>query len=122
MKDNEWFESPVFSPDGRKIAFLSLVFDAQDAFKNISVKSMDPDGKNLTLLVEMNTSGIIIGYNPGRRNSVSLCWSPDGTKILFTLPAKENSCSLFVINSDGSDLTRITDNTTAFDMDVSWSK
>ena len=122
---NQGFESPVFSPDGQKIAFLSIEHDSLDyfGFNSVAVKSINPDGTNLSQLVKVNTykTPVIWSHNL-RMWDVSLCWSPDGTKILFTAPTEEYGCHLFVINSDGSGLTQVTDNVNAYDADVSWSR
>lgn len=124
MTAHEAFESPVFSPDGLKIAFLSIEHDSLDwRFNSVAVKTMNPDGDNVTQLVKINAYKMTVQWAYQMRNwNVSLCWSPDGSKILFTVPMEEYGCHLFVINSDGSGLTQITDNINGYDVDVSWSR
>ncbi|MCX6226264.1 MAG: hypothetical protein NTV01_16200 [Bacteroidia bacterium] len=117
----QMFESPVFSPDGQKIAFLSDEIDTLSGWKAIEVKSMNPDGTNLTRVVSVKTYKSPVQY-AGVHRFVSLCWSPDGTKILFTAPTEEYGCHLFVVNADGSGLTQVTDDVNAYDLDVSWSR
>ena len=73
-------ESPVFSPDGSKIAFLSIEGDPVNGSGAVSVKSINPDGSNLTQLASVRTYGSSAPYIRLPR-SVSLCWSPDGTKF-----------------------------------------
>lgn len=123
---HEAFESPVFSPDGQKIAFLSIEHDSLDllGFNSVAVKTMNPDGTNLSQLVKIETYKMpVLWANSQMRNrNVSLCWSPDGTKILFTAPIEEYGCHIFVIKSDGSGLTQVTDNINGYDVDVSWSR
>lgn len=36
-------------------------------------------------------------------------WSPDGTRIAFTSEGIENDSEIYVMNSDGSGLTRLSD-------------
>ena len=69
----------------------------------------DPDGTNLTELASVSAYKSPVPYGNLHRY-VSLCWSPDGTKILFTVPIEEYGCHLFLINADGSGLTQVTDN------------
>ena len=79
---------------------------------------MDPDGSNLVQV------GAIGGYQPDARldRYVSLCWSPDGTKILFAMPDSEETSHLYVVNLDGSGFSQITNQIDVFDSNVSWSR
>ncbi len=51
---NQKYESPVFSPDGSKIAFASIITDSNGG-QTVSVNSINPDGTNLTELVKVKT-------------------------------------------------------------------
>ena len=88
---------PAWSPDGRKIAFMS----------GTSLKLIDADGTNQTQLttaaVEQNCAHDFV--------SCGLSWSPDGTKIAFT-----DFADIVVINVDGSNRV-----TLGRGVDPSWS-
>ncbi len=87
----------VWSPDGRRIAFLrGYPFTGQvtpgnpptppPPFSICIIHVMDADGSNLT---EVTPGGL-------------LCWSPDGTKIAFTYYGR-----LQTVNVDGTDLSTV---------------
>ncbi|MBV9209780.1 MAG: PD40 domain-containing protein, partial [Acidobacteria bacterium] len=71
-----------WSPDGSKIAFLSL------RTGNYEIYVMNPDGSNQTRVTQ--TSVTDFDYQ----------WSPDGSKIIYGL-----SEDIYVIKADGSNLT-----------------
>lgn len=93
--------NPRWSPDGTK---LSLVVRAEGGDNRIAV--MDADGSNLTILA----------------NGEFQDWSPDGTKMVFmgrrTLPG---TGGIFVMNSDGSNITRLTIESNFYDDHPRWS-
>jgi Tol biopolymer transport system component len=70
---------PDWSPDGRKIAFMSI----RDGKAWVAV--MDPDGSNQKLLAE--------GLAPD--------WSPDGKQIAFSRPDDRGIMQIWVMNADG---------------------
>ena len=90
--------SPAWSPDGTRIAFAST---RDGAIGNIYVTNVD--GSNVTRLTKS-----VGGEYP--------TWSPDGEKIAFisdtdfgpNINLKEG-WDIFVMNADGSGLTRLTD-------------
>jgi len=82
--------SPVWSPDGERLTFLS---DRLDAGAD-KLFLMDPDGSNVIRLTESEGSeGFAV-------------WSPDGQHVLFAGDL-EGSRDIYLIDADGSNLTRV---------------
>ena len=98
---------PAWSPDGNRIAYVPL----QAGFGNIHIMSADGSGK--TILTDILD------------RSQSPAWSPDGNWIAFTSfregfgPDGTGNLEVFVIRTDGTGLTRITENR-ARDFSPSW--
>ena len=90
---------PVVSPDGATVSFLST----RDG--TLEIYTMTPDGGNETRLTH-NDKG----------DDENVSWSPDGARIVHTsyhlIPLSEASkaAEIYVMNADGSDRTRLTDN------------
>lgn len=83
---NNW---PVFSPDGKEVAFGS----SRDGHYEIYV--MKADGSDVRRLTR----------GPGM--SVRPAWSPDGRRIAFT-SNRDGQYEIYVVNRDGSSLRRLT--------------
>ena len=93
--------SPVWSPDGTKIAFVSY----RDGNNEIYV--MNSDGSNQTRLTNNETF------------DVSPVWSPDGSKIAFRSYSAGNY-NIFVMNNDGTNRQCFTNHSTGTSYPV-WS-
>ena len=81
--------SPVFSPDGTKIAFQYRTHDHSEIFV------INPDGGGRTQLTKSPVLAKVI------QNSVSPTWSPDGAQIAF-LTDRTGKWEIWVMNADGS--------------------
>ena len=83
--------SPAWSPDGTQITFVSA---RDDDWGDIFV--MDADGSNPVNLTP----------DEGKSQDVAPSWSPDGSQIVFGRLGE----GVFVVNSDGTDMHRISEN------------
>ena len=98
--------SPVWSPDGERIAFSS---DRKGDWQNFEIYVMDADGGNEQRLTENR----IIDRNPS--------WSPDSKRIAFSSykPGDWESLEIYVMDADGGNLQRLTNNPNA-DVGPAW--
>ncbi len=92
---------PVWSPDGRKIAFVRLS-------KRLGVYVVNADGSGMRNLTPKPVG-----------TYAAPAWSPDGRKIAFVSDRDGNS-EVYVMNANGSGQRNLTRNP-AFDADPAWS-
>jgi Tol biopolymer transport system component len=78
---------PAWSPDGTQIAFAS------DRTGNWNIYVMEADGSNPRRLT------------PGNDNGFEPVWSPDGSRIAFASNRARVATEVFVMNSDGTNVT-----------------
>ena len=80
-----WDTTPVFSPDGKTLAYLAMARPRYEADRFRIVLKSWPDGQERVLTEAWDYS------------VASFCWTPDGTMILASAPNK-GQVSLFAIN------------------------
>jgi TolB protein len=89
----DWEVFPTWSPDGNKIAYALLNYQTH----NNEIHLINADG-----------SGDMALTNVGFR-SENPCWSPDGKQIVFQTD-RDGNFEVYVMNSDGTNQHRITNN------------
>jgi len=94
--------TPVWSPDARSLAWTAFQRVTPDILVSNIYAGMPPE--NLT---------------GGRGQNWLPSWSPDGTRICF-VSTRDGNSELYVMNRDGSNVTRLTNNP-AIDVSPTWS-
>lgn len=97
--------SPVWSPDGRKIAFR------HELEENSDIYVVNADGSGLTRLT----------YHP--RSDTNPVWSPDSQRIAFESNRVDEEWNIYVVNADGLLLTQLLldSDYPNSDLDPAWS-
>lgn len=106
-----FYQTPAWSPDGNKIAYMSLLEQKQrnDGSSQIHVKNVD-GSRDVAL-----TNDIWANVNP--------VWSPSGAKIAF-LSERDgtyNMFALYVMSTDGKDIQKLSDPIYSENTRLSWS-
>jgi len=91
VSDPSFDGDPSFSPDGKRIAFVS----GRDGNQEIYVQ--DTDGSHLQRLTN----------HPA--HDAFPTFSPDGTQIAFNSNREGENSDIYIMNADGSDARRLTD-------------
>jgi len=89
MNSSEPIISPSWSPDGKKVAYVSF-----------------EDRKPVIYVHELAT-GRRIPLSNQKGNNSARAWSPDGKKLAISL-SKDGNTQIYSINADGSNLQRLT--------------
>ena len=113
LTDNDFFDiAPSWSPDGKRIAFMSRRdghFIGEFGL-SYEIYVMDADGGNEQRLTN------------NRKNDSSPSWSPDGKWIVFSSDRKGDDVNyeIYVMDADGGNQRRLTNNR-VHDRSPSWS-
>ena len=108
-RHDDW--DPSWSPDGKRIAFVSKRDKKVKNFvPTFEIYVMDADGGNQQRLTE------------NRQNDLSLSWSPNSERIAFAVDGKGNfeNFEIYVMDADGGNQQRLTENRQN-DLSLSWS-
>lgn len=115
-KSKDWY-SPVWSPDGKKIAYCSeddiWVMNADGSNKiklaeDTAFPTWSPDGKRIAFgtevgLENINSDGTDRRLLTKEKEKVSFpAWSPDGQKIAYIVRIGKEYHVAYIVNADGS--------------------
>jgi Tol biopolymer transport system component len=103
--------NPVWSPDGRHIAFV------QEQKPPPGLLRTRPDIDILTIDVE---TGERINVTSNPAHDLWPTWSPDGRQIAFVSDRDNSLGEIYLVNADGSDVRRLTENKIA-ELMLTWS-
>lgn len=117
------YNSPVFSPDGNTLVFLKVWRSWMDnSYQKIEIRALNMNTMEEGLIVSVPAGGSQDWNFPEIGNLVYLAWSPDGKKLLFNVPQADFVSYLYVVDANGSNLTKVTTETAVSDRYGSWGR
>ena len=88
---------PAWSPDGSRLAVMTR------SLGRTQIRIMDADGSNAAVIHDIPLGGgTVLGIDP------SICWSADGSRIIFSAYAADYVARIWAIRPSGAGLTPIT--------------
>jgi Ca2+-binding RTX toxin-like protein len=101
--------TPAWSPDGRRLAFSST-------------RPLDRTSPRIWVMRPDGTAASRVMPSFTNLDAGSPAWSPDGSKIVFTVGNFPSVASdLYVMNTDGTNVTRLTNTPTEDEYGPDWS-
>ncbi|HVO55210.1 MAG TPA: hypothetical protein VMT37_12440 [Solirubrobacterales bacterium] len=89
-------EQPIWSPDGKKVAFVSNFTKSGPGEKNVFVMDTTATDQAINLATQ------ITPYGSGGKTIHDLAWSPDGSRIAYTRGNSSSDYGVWVVNADGT--------------------
>ena len=87
---------PAVSPDGKKVAFVSMGLERIGEHFQLQIFVMDADGNNMKMLTRSPNSTFLPS------------WLPDGSAIAFHVDKLGVRANIFQISLDGTTVKRLT--------------
>jgi len=94
---------PTWSPDDSQAAMLTRKSGPGNSFLTI-VMVMQPDFTHIRRVAEIGSNNEV-GYGGTAHR---LCWSADGSRLLFTVPDARAVAHVYSVKPDGSELIEVT--------------
>lgn len=119
MKIMYIYHCPTWNPAGDKIAVMAVKLDTMGYSTEMNIILSNQNGSDSTKIFTTpeNQSGIW-----SAKNNYSLCWSLDGSKILFNKREGFLTSHIYLINADGTNLIQVTSLPGVSDISLSWGK